>query len=163
MSKTMSKKSKTKKSMTKKSMTKKSMNKKSMKNKTMKHHKGSAKSVNDLLKKLLKLQQQVKFFHWNTKEYSAHKITDAFNTKLSALIDELVEVSMGHKMKLLDINKYYGKVREFKTKKDVMDYVDSIQKQIAMMHKKNIKHDVKALLDVIVAELNRFKYLFVMK
>lgn len=122
------------------------------------------RKMNSLLRKIIQLQRQIKFFHWNTKNYAAHKITDDFHTTLSGLVDQLVEVSISHKMKLANINKYYKKVKEFKTKDDVMKYVDNISKDIAMLHKKkDIPHDIKAILDTVVGELNRFKYLFVMK
>jgi DNA-binding ferritin-like protein len=122
------------------------------------------RKMNSLLRKIIQLQRQIKFFHWNTKNYAAHKITDDFHTTLSDLVDQLVEVSISHKMKLANINKYYKKVKEFKTKDDVMKYVDNISKDIAMLHKKkDIPHDIKAILDTVVGELNRFKYLFVMK
>ena len=120
--------------------------------------------MNSLLRKIIQLQRQIKFFHWNTKNYAAHKITDDFHATLSGLVDQLVEVSISHKMKLANINKYYKKVKEFKTKDDVMKYVDNISKDIAMLHKKkDIPQDIKAILDTVVGELNRFKYLFVMK
>jgi DNA-binding ferritin-like protein len=141
--------------------------KSSKKNVTRKntHSKSSfERKMNSLLRKIIQLQRQIKFFHWNTKNYAAHKITDEFHTTLSGLVDQLVEVSIAHKMKLANINKYYKKVKEFKTKDDVMNYVDTISKDIAMLHKKNdIPHDIKAILDTVVGELNRFKYLFVMK
>lgn len=141
--------------------------KNSKKNGTRKirHSKNSfERKINSLLKKMIQLQRQIKFFHWNTTIYSAHKITDDFHATLSGLVDQLVEVSIAHKMILTNINKYYKKVKEFKTKKDVMDYVDNISKDIAMLHKKNdVPHDIKAILDTVVGELNRFKYLFVMK
>jgi DNA-binding ferritin-like protein len=122
------------------------------------------RKMNSLLRKIIQLQRQIKFFHWNTKNYAAHKITDDFHATLSGLVDQLVEVSIAHKMKLANINKYYKKVKEFKTKDDVMKYVDNISKEIAMLHKKkDIPQDIKAILDTVVGELNRFKYLFVMK
>lgn len=122
------------------------------------------RKMNSLLRKIIQLQRQIKFFHWNTKNYAAHKITDDFHATLSGLVDQLVEVSISHKMKLANINKYYKKVKEFKTKDDVMKYVDNISKDIAMLHKKkDIPQDIKAILDTVVGELNRFKYLFVMK
>ena len=122
------------------------------------------RKMNSLLRKIIQLQRQIKFFHWNTKNYAAHKITDDFHATLSGLVDQLVEVSISHKMKLANINKYYKKVKEFKTKDDVMKYVDNISKEIAMLHKKkDIPQDIKAILDTVVGELNRFKYLFVMK
>ena len=122
------------------------------------------RKMNSLLRKIIQLQRQIKFFHWNTKNYAAHKITDDFHATLSGLVDQLVEVSISHKMKLANINKYYKKVKEFKTKDDVMKYVDNISKDIAMLHKKkDIPQDIKVILDTVVGELNRFKYLFVMK
>lgn len=139
----------------------------SKKNSTRKntHNKTSfERKMNSLLRKIIQLQRQIKFFHWNTKNYAAHKITDEFHGTLSGLVDQLVEVSISHKMKLANINKYYKKVKEFETKRDVMNYVDIISKDIAMLHKKkDIPHDIKAILDTVVGELNRFKYLFVMK
>ena len=86
--------------------------KKFQKNVTRKntHSKSSfERKMNSLLRKIIQLQRQIKFFHWNTKNYAAHKITDEFHTTLSGLVDQLVEVSISHKMKLANINKYYKK------------------------------------------------------
>lgn len=135
------------------------------KNKTHKKHSNGSfnANLNALLKELLQLQQQTKFFHWNTTMYSSHKVTDDFGEKLSGHIDTLVEIGIARKLKLSPVNKYFKNAQTITHKKAMLKRVDNIIRHIHALSKHHYApNDIKAVLDTIMEDINVFKYLFVM-
>lgn len=123
-----------------------------------------------IIKSLLQLQAQIKFLHWNTSTYSIHMITDKFHEKLSNHIDELVEILLAQGVKLKSIHNTYENTLDLSTNNS--SYHSDAQNTLYILDKlidtinNNSKHttrDVSAVLDVIVTDINRFKYLLDLK
>jgi DNA-binding ferritin-like protein len=49
----------------------------------------------EIINIMMTLRDQVKIYHWQTKEFSRHKATDELIDKLDDNIDKFVEVYMG--------------------------------------------------------------------
>lgn len=139
-------------------------NKPTRKNKTSKKHNTSFNmKLNGILKELMQLQQQNKFFHWNTLSYSSHKVTDNFGDKLSEHIDAMVEIGLARKLRLSPVKKYFKNTQTITTKNALLKRVTSLIYHIDILSKhKDAPNDIKAILDVVMEDLNRFKYLFTM-
>lgn len=143
---------------------------------TLKHNKASHSDTSilstkhkahNIIQLLLQLQTQVKFIHWNSKQYSLHMITDKFHEKLSGHIDELVEVCIGKNIKLMPLSHYYSNITE--PSHNAHSLADSTKKVIENTvhglntHSSHLNHrDIQAILDVILIDINRFKYLLQM-
>lgn len=152
--------------MAKRSKTSKNMMKTKHTMTIKKHNRGEHSDGQELIKVLLQLQAQVKFLHWNAKAYSMHMITDKFHEKLSKNIDELVEILLAQNVKLRHIDAYYGSTKDLSTphttyQSDKENVLSAVHHAIVTInkHSKNATRDVSAVLDVIVSEMNVFKYL----
>lgn len=51
--------------------------------------------MTEIVQTLLTLQMQTKLFHWHTKKYRWHKISDKLYARLGELTDRLVEAYQG--------------------------------------------------------------------
>lgn len=129
------------------------------------HHKNNSNSQT-IITTLLKLQAQIKFLHWNTKKYAIHMISDKFHEKISGHIDELVEVFLAQDVKLYPVSKYYENTKDLSTsstsyESEKENTLTMLEKSIDTInsHSQGLTRDVSAILDVIVTDINRFKYL----
>ena len=52
-------------------------------------------SLKEVIKHFLLFKNTLKMFHWRTKIYNKHKISDDLGKKLDGLIDKFVEVMIG--------------------------------------------------------------------
>jgi DNA-binding ferritin-like protein len=125
-----------------------------------------SKTYLDIIRDLLQLQAQIKFLHWNTKVYSIHMVSDKFHEKLSGHIDELVEVLLAHGVKLQPVVKHYENTKDLSThqtshKNEKENTLHALNKVVHNINhnSKNAPRDISAILDVVVVDINRFKYL----
>jgi DNA-binding ferritin-like protein len=127
--------------------------------------------LHNIIKVLLKLQTEVKFIHWNSKQYSLHMITDKFHEKISGHIDELVEVCIGKNIKLMPLPHYYSDINEpshtnnnsSSTLADSTKILIEHTLQVLNTNTSHITHrDIQAIIDVILVDIHRFKYLLQM-
>jgi len=51
--------------------------------------------MNELVKKFLQIQNQLRVFHWQTKSYAAHKAFGKAYETLDDLVDSFVETALG--------------------------------------------------------------------
>jgi molecular chaperone GrpE (heat shock protein) len=63
-------------------------------NQNNKNNNNNNKST-DFLVNLLKLQNQVKIYHWQTKSHARHMATDKFLSKFSSVLDNIIEAYQG--------------------------------------------------------------------
>lgn len=120
----------------------------------------------EIIKDLIQLQAQIKFLHWNTKVYSIHMVSDKFHEKISGHIDELVEVLLAHGVKLQPIVKHYENTKDLSThhtshKNEKENTLHALNKVVNNINhnSKNAPRDISAILDVVIVDINRFKYL----
>jgi len=117
-----------------------------------------------IIEPLLKLQNQLKVFHWQTNSFAAHKALgetyDSFNT----LIDDFVEIYIG---------KYGRQINEtvinFQITFDMSNldgFIDSsIQYLVALTSdfNENTDTDLLNIRDEMLGALNKLKYLLTLK
>jgi len=112
---------------------------------------------------LIKIQQQLRIFHWQSETYAQHEAFGEAYKELDGLIDSFVEVFMGK----------YGKVRAKVTYNIELDnlsdsvnvYIDDF---IAFLTKlgddiSDIDTDLLNIRDEMLAVLNKLKYLLTLK
>jgi hypothetical protein len=51
--------------------------------------------INDIIKFFLQFRTDIKLFHWQTKLYAYHKISDELLTNIDLLSDKLIEALLG--------------------------------------------------------------------
>lgn len=118
-----------------------------------------------MLKYLLTLLSQIKIWHWQTTKHSIHKELDTAYNALSELVDDYVETYQGKhnkRLKLFDDNNIIlsDYVDEKTIIKELNFYINLfITDSILANNVKSYNGDIVSIIDDIVAELNRLKYL----
>lgn len=118
-----------------------------------------------MLKYLLTLLSQIKIWHWQTQKHSIHKELDAAYNTLSELVDDYVETYQGKhnkRLKLFDDNNIIlsDYVDEKTIIKELNFYINLfITDSVLANNLKSYNGDIVSIIDDIVAELNRLKYL----
>ena len=109
------------------------------------------------------MREQLKLFHWQTKNFSSHKATDAVIDAIDASIDKYVEVYMGSKGRM----KVSGATSTIHiqnlSKTSIVKFVKKCIVYLQTELVKNLKEtdtDLLNIRDEILAELNQLLYLF---
>jgi len=113
-----------------------------------------------LISPFLKIQNQLRIFHWQTESYAQHKAFGKAYENLDGLIDEFVEVYMGkygrskaklaYNIELDNLSDDYGYV--------VDSYVEYLTDLTNELDSEN-DTDLLNIRDAMLGELNRLKYL----
>jgi hypothetical protein len=97
-------------------------------------------------------------------------ISDKFHEKLSGHIDELIEVLLAQGVKLRAISKYYENTKDLSTPATTYEAekestLKTLDKTIYTINNnsRGMTRDVSAVLDVVITDINRFKYLLSFK
>jgi hypothetical protein len=114
----------------------------------------------------LQLRNQIKLYHWQTREYSRHIATDKAVEQLDTLIDKYVEVYIG-KYGRPKITKKTGcfslfNMSEAGAVKIIGTAIRYMQGTLTKSLKKE-DTDLANIRDEIVADLNQLLYLFTLK
>lgn len=109
----------------------------------------------EVLKFLLKTRDQIQLYHWNTKYYSRHKLSDDLYNSLNELIDRFVEAYMSKyemihpkKMKLIKLSD-----------DDFIDYLVYIRDKLREIPLKENDNDLQHILDEFHEEISKSIYL----
>jgi len=113
-----------------------------------------------LISPFLKIQQQLRIFHWQTESYAQHKAFGKAYENLNDLIDSFVEIYMGK----------YGKVKAKLTYSieldnltdNYMDYVNDYIRYLLLLDEEldaTKDTDLLNIRDEMLAVLNQLKYL----
>ena len=114
----------------------------------------------DIVTELLTIRNQIKLYHWQTKEFARHTATDALTTALDLNIDAFVESYMGR----------YGRPNVSGSIK-LHNFSESAAKSFVTKQTKYLQNDLTRkigksdtdllnLRDTILAELTKVSYLF---
>jgi DNA-binding ferritin-like protein len=113
-----------------------------------------------LISPFLKIQNQLRIFHWQTESYAQHKAFGKAYENLDSQIDEFVEVYMGkygrskarlaYNIELDNLSEDYGYV--------VDSYVEYLKDLTNELDPEN-DTDLLNIRDAMLGELNRLKYL----
>jgi len=121
---------------------------------------GGGTSGGDIVSHLLTIRNQIKLYHWQTKQFSRHTATDALTAALDLNIDAFVESYMGR----------YGRptvsgsiklhnFTESAAKEFVERETEYLQTELPKQIGKN-DTDLLNLRDTLLAELTKVSYLF---
>lgn len=103
----------------------------------------------------LRILDIIKLFHWNTKDYSKHKATDAFHEALGKLVDSYVEEHFGQSGRIIA----HETVR-YDTLSDDAFLKEIKQFKEYLIHMKNPSTDLSNIRDEMLGEVNQFLYLW---
>lgn len=118
--------------------------------------------MNDIASKLMEINVQLKFFHWQTKSYARHQAYGGTYSSMDGLIDNFVEILMGK----------YGTVPAKSIKiynrneKDIHSFIDetiSFLSSFNTVLNPQADSDLLNIRDEMMAEFNRLKYLITLK
>ena len=118
--------------------------------------------MHEIASKLIEIQNQLRFFHWQTTSYARHQAYGAAYAALDPLIDNFVEVLMGK----------YGRVPALPMKvynrneKDCMTFIDetiAVLLGLSTMLSPTNDTDLLNTRDEMVSEFNKLKYLLTLK
>ena len=112
------------------------------------------------------MRDQIKIYHWQTRQYGRHKATDEAIQALDEHIDTYVEVYMGkygrpkftpntNTLKLKNLNE-----------KTILTFVNTcinVLKTILVKHLKPSDTDLFNIRDEMLGELNQLLYLFTLR
>lgn len=114
---------------------------------------------------LLKLQEQIRILHWQTKVFSRHKAYGKAYDELGGFIDELVEVYQGKNGRLV-FQQHTFDIQDLDNVK-VTDLIDSTIEILAVELTSLVDPikdtDILNIRDSIIGFLNRFKYILTLK
>lgn len=118
----------------------------------------------EIVTNLLKLQSQVRFFHWQTKMYSRHMAFGGFYTAVDPLIDQLVEACMGAIGKESMIMEAPAVIElknmeEIKINEFLAETVTFLTSELGKLVPLAQHTDVANIRDGILGEINKLKYL----
>ena len=119
--------------------------------------------MDSIINGLLRIQQQLRILHWQTKSYARHKAYGKTYDELGDLIDEFMEVQMGKygRFELQDKTIPLENLEEM-TVSDFID--DSIAFLTDLTNKVDPKDsDLLNIRDEMLAKMNRLKYLLTLK
>lgn len=118
--------------------------------------------MNDIASKLMEINVQLKFFHWQTKSYARHQAYGGVYGTMDGLIDSFVEILMGK----------YGTVPAKSIKiynrneKDIHAFIDetiSFLMSFNTILNPQADSDLLNIRDEMMAEFNKLKYLITLK
>lgn len=118
--------------------------------------------MHEIASKLVEIQTQLRFFHWQTKSYARHQAYGGAYDSMDDLIDTFVEALMGK----------YGRVPAAqikifnRTEKDIISFID--ETILFFYSFNNVLDPVKDsdllnIRDEMLAEFNKLRYLITLK
>lgn len=114
---------------------------------------------------LIKLQEQIRILHWQTKIFSRHKAYGKAYDELGELLDELVETYQGKygrfvfQQQTIDLNDL-----DNVTVTELLDTtLNALQVELPGIVDPTRDTDILNIRDSIVGFINRFKYLLTLK
>jgi DNA-binding ferritin-like protein len=122
-------------------------------------------SIENIIKIMLQLLNNIKIYHWNTFSYPQHKATDELYSSLGDNIDKFVEVLLGKTNRRINLN-YIQEIKIYNIK-NKNELINSIEKYKLFLNKmsyhKLFTPDLLTIRDEILADLNQFLYLLTLE
>lgn len=119
----------------------------------------------EIIKKLVEIQQQLRFLHWQTKSYAKHQAYGGVYGELDGLIDSFVETCMGKHGRPSYSGGYTLEGQDI-DEISIQEFVDSsVSFLIGLTEKYDGKTDTDLLniRDEMLGEFNKLKYLLTLK
>ena len=119
----------------------------------------------EIIKKLVEIQQQLRFLHWQTKSYAKHQAYGGIYSSLDGLIDSFVETCMGKHGRPSFSGGYTLEGQDI-DEPSIQEFVDgTVSFLIGLTEKYDEKADTDLLnvRDEMLGEFNKLKYLLTLK
>lgn len=119
----------------------------------------------EIIKKLVEIQQQLRFLHWQTKSYAKHQAYGGVYSSLDGLIDTFVETCMGKHGRPSYSGGYTLEGQDI-DEISIQEFVDgTVSFLIGLTEKYDGKSDTDLLniRDEMLGEFNKLKYLLTLK
>ena len=119
----------------------------------------------EIIKKLVEIQQQLRFLHWQTKSYAKHQAYGGVYSSLDGLIDSFVETCMGKHGRPSYSGGYTLEGQDI-DEISIQEFVDgTVSFLIGLTEKYDGKADTDLLniRDEMLGEFNKLKYLLTLK
>lgn len=119
----------------------------------------------EIIKKLVEIQQQLRFLHWQTKSYAKHQAYGGVYSSLDGLIDTFVETCMGKHGRPSYSGGYTLEGQDI-DEISIQEFVDgTVSFLIGLTEKYDGKADTDLLniRDEMLGEFNKLKYLLTLK
>ena len=112
---------------------------------------------NLLIKILLQFRMDVKMYHWQTKYFSKHKISDELLSSIDDISDKIIEVMLGkfNMRPNIDDTIFISNMKD-------ETFIDILNKNVILLEKilNYIKFvSFKSLIDELLVEINKVLYL----
>jgi len=121
------------------------------------------RSGGDLVTHLLTIRNQIKLYHWQTKQFARHTATDALTTALDLNIDAFVESYMGrYGRPMVSGSIKLHNFSESAAKSFVAKESKYLETELPKKIGKN-DTDLLNLRDTILGELTKVSYLFTLQ
>jgi hypothetical protein len=111
-----------------------------------------------LITTFLSFQQQVRLYHWSTKQYARHVASDELYKKLDTLIDRFIETLQGKQGRLSyrKITLSLHPLKETSINKVLKTFLKFLTKELDVSN----DDDLTAIRDDMVELVNKTLYLF---
>ena len=119
----------------------------------------------EIIKKLVEIQQQLRFLHWQTKSFAKHQAYGGIYSSLDGLIDSFVETCMGKHGRPSFSGGYTIEGQDI-DEISIQEFVDgTVSFLIGLTEKYDGKADTDLLnvRDEMLGEFNKLKYLLTLK
>jgi hypothetical protein len=119
----------------------------------------------EIIKKLVEIQQQLRFLHWQTKSYAKHQAYGGIYSELDGLIDSFVETCMGKHGRPSFSGGYTLEGQDI-DEVSIQEFIDgTVSFLIGLSEKYDGKADTDLLniRDEMLGEFNKLKYLLTLK
>ena len=119
----------------------------------------------EIIKKLVEIQQQLRFLHWQTKSFAKHQAYGGIYSSLDGLIDSFVETCMGKHGRPSFSGGYTLEGQDI-DELSIQEFVDGT---VSFLIGLTEKYDEKANTDLLnvrdemLGEFNKLKYLLTLK
>jgi hypothetical protein len=118
-----------------------------------------------MITNFLKLQDQLRIYHWQTKSYAEHEAFGKTYEGLNDLIDEFIEIFMGKNGRIVSKNDFEITLKNY-GEGNVSNFIDDQIKFLSEELPTKISEsdtDLLNIRDEMVGLLNKLKYLLTLK
>ena len=118
----------------------------------------------NIISPLIRFQEQLRIFHWQTKSYSEHKAFGEAYSNLGELFDNFVETYSGKYTVPRAKIQYDIVLENYTDGTNIVDYLNNFVSYVIKLREElNDSPELQNILDEITAEVHHLKYLLTLK
>jgi DNA-binding ferritin-like protein len=125
----------------------------------------SKSATKELIHFFLQLRNQIKLYHWQTRQYSRHMATDKTVDALDKSIDQFVEIYIGKYGRPATISGTlrFVNLTESNAEKFIKGSIKYLQTNLKKILNPTTDTDLLNIRDTITGDLNQLLYLFTLR